>query len=469
MLIAHCSRLKFNSPYNRPLALGYDFWVVKPPVPGPTSQALLPKLKNLQKNPLEFLVELAQTYGGIAQIPIPLMNIFSLAEPSAVKQVLQDNAKNYSKKTLQFTTLALVTGQGLLTSDGEFWLRQRRMMQPAFHRSRIASFSTAMTQAALRLVERWKIRQGQAVDLDHEMMEMTLEIVGQTLFSADLSDAAGELVRATLTALDFVIYKAQNPLRPPLFVPTPRNREFKQALATLDNAVYKLIEERRRSQPKDDLLSMLLEARSEDGQAMTDLQLRDELITLIIAGHETVASALTWSWHLIAQHPEAQQKLHTELAQVLSGRTPVTEDLPKLPYTRAVFDEALRLYPPAWLITRRAIEDDEIGGYTIPKGSLIITSPYIVHRQPQVWPQPEAFRPERFLDEARVPRYAYIPFGGGPRLCIGNNFALLEGPLILATIAQHYRLLQASDQPVEAAPLVTIRPRGGLWMRLEKR
>lgn len=442
---------------------------MKPPVPGPTRQALLPKLKNLQQNPLEFLVELAQTYGGIAQIPLPLMNIFSLAEPQAVKHVLQDNARNYSKKTLQFTNLALVTGQGLLTSDGEFWLRQRRMMQPAFHRGRIASFGSAMTQAALRLVERWQSRQGQALDIDHEMMEMTLEIVGQTLFSADLSDAASQLVRATLTTLDFVIYKAQNPFAAPLFLPTWRNREFKRALATLDAAAYKLIEERRKSQPKDDLLSMLLEARSEDGQAMNDLQLRDELITLIIAGHETVASALTWSWHLIAQHPQAQQKLHTELAQVLAGRTPGVEDLPRLPYTRALFDEALRLYPPAWLITRRAIEDDQIGGYPVPKGSLIITSPYIVHRQPQAWPQPEAFRPERFLEEARVPRYAYIPFGGGPRLCIGNNFALLEGPLILATIAQHYRLVPASAKPVEAAPLVTIRPRGGLWMRLEKR
>lgn len=439
-------------------------------VPGPTPRELLPRLRELQQEPLEFLLELTRRYGPFVRLPVPGLPVFSISDPEAVKHVLQDNARNYSKRTLQFTNLALVTGQGLLTSDGEFWLRQRRMAQPAFHRHRIAGFGEAMTGAALRMLERWKAKQDGVLDLDHEMMEMTLEVVGLTLFSSDFSAAAERMVEATLTALDYVIHKAQNPFGPPAWVPTARNRRFRQALGVLDRAVYRLIEERRaRGRPHGDLLSMLLEARDDDGQPMTLRQLRDELITVIIAGHETVASALTWTWHLLAQHPQAEAALHAELAQVLGGRTPTTDDLPRLPYTRAVFEEALRLYPPAWLITRRATGPDTVGGYPVPKGSLLVLSPYITHRQPSAWPEPETFRPERFLEAARPPRYAYIPFGGGPRLCIGNTFALVEGQLILATVAQRYRLRPADPKPVEVAPLVTIRPKGGLWVRLEQR
>jgi cytochrome P450 len=438
-------------------------------VPGPTPRELLPKLRRLQQDPLSFLLELTGEYGPFARIPVPGLQVFHIAQPQAVKRVLQDNAKNYSKRTLQFTNLALVTGQGLLTSDGEFWLRQRRMVQPAFHRRRIAGFGQAMTAAALGMLERWRAKENQALDIDHEMMEMTLEIVGLTLFSSDFSASAKRMVEATLTTLDFVMHKAQNPFGPPVWLPTARNRRFRRALEVLDEAVYGLIAERKAAkQPHDDLLSMLLEARDETGAPMSLKQLRDELITLIIAGHETVASALTWTWHLLAQHPEAEAKLHAELEEVLAGRTPSVEDLPELPYTRAVFEEALRLYPPAWLITRRAIGPDRIGPYAIPKGSLLVISPYIVHRQPEVWSEAERFRPERFL-EGSPARYAYIPFGGGPRLCIGNSFALVEGQLILATVAQRYRLRHASPEAVAVAPLVTIRPRGGLWMRLEPR
>jgi cytochrome P450 len=306
------------------------------------------------------------------------------------------------------------------------------------------------------------------MDLDHEMMELTLQIVGKTLFSADLSQGASDLVRATLTALDFVMFRAQNPFSPDLFLPSQRRRSFKQALHTLDSAVHRLIAERRSSGPKDDLLSMLLEARSDGGEAMSAVQLRDELITLIVAGHETVASSLTWTWYLIATHPQVEQTLHAELDSVLGGRTPTVEDLPLLPSTRAVVDESLRLYPPAWVITRRAIASDQIGPYTIPAGSLVITSPYVVHRQ-RLWSEPDSFKPQRFVEEAKLPRYAYIPFGGGPRLCIGNNFALMESQLILATLAQHYRLRLVEGKPVIPQGLVTIRPKGGLWMRLEGR
>jgi cytochrome P450 len=440
----------------------------QPKVPGPTPRELLPRLRQLQLDPLRFLHQFSKEYGGIARIPVPFMHVYNLAEPEVVKHILQDNAKNYTKQTLQYTNLALVAGQGLLTSDGAFWLRQRRMIQPGFHRNRIAGFGQEMTGAAEQLVQHWKARLGQEMDLDHEMMELTLQIVGKTLFSADLSQGASNLVRATLTALDFVMFRAQNPFSPDLFLPSQRRRSFKQALHTLDSAVHQLIAERRASGPKDDLLSMLLEARSDGGEAMSAVQLRDELITLIVAGHETVASSLTWTWYLIATHPQVEHTLHAELAAVLGGRTPTVEDLPLLPYTRAVVDESLRLYPPAWVITRRAIAADQIGPYTLPAGSLVITSPYVVHRQ-GLWSEPDSFKPERFLEEGKLPRYAYIPFGGGPRLCIGNNFALMESQLILATLAQHYRLRLVEGRPVVPQGLVTIRPKGGLWMRVEGR
>lgn len=434
---------------------------------------MLRQLRRIQDNPLEFLLGAARRYGAVVQFPVGNLPVYAINHPDGVRHVLQDNARNYSKNTIQFNTLALVTGQGLLTTSGEQWLRQRRMTQPAFHRQRIAGFGGAMTSAALRMLQRWDALPADTVlDIDHEMMKMTLEIVGHTMFSADLSDETSELVNAVLIALDYIVYRAQTPIALPLFVPTRRNRGFRRALAVLDRAVEGLINERRAATGQyDDLLAMLLEAQSEDGEPMSNRQLRNEVLTLIIAGHETVASALTWAWHLLANHPEAEARLHAELQAVLGGRAAQLHDLPQLPYTRAVFDEALRLFPPAWLITRRTVAEDLIGDTAVPAEALVIISPYVVHRQPGVWPDPEAFRPERFLAEKveAAPRYGYIPFGGGPRMCIGNQFALMEGALVLATVAQRYRFQPLAENPVEAAALVTIRPRGGLQMQLERR
>lgn len=446
-------------------------------LPGPTGLALLRQSLSIQRDPLSFLLSCAQTYGDIVRFPIGNPAVLAVSDPEAVRHILQDNHHNYSKDTLQFNTLALVTGRGLLTSDGDFWLRQRRMMQPAFHRQRIAGFGAAMTAAAERRLALWEARPaGAPLDVDAEMMALALEVVGRTLFSADLGAEAHDLVRAVLTALDFIVYRAQTPLALPLWMPTPRHRGFQAALRQLDQAVARLTADRRaalaagRPRP-DDLLQMLLDARTEAGQPMTDRQLRDEIITLLIAGHETVASALTWAWHLLAANPIAEAALHRELLITLGGRTPGFDDLPRLPYTRAVFDEALRLYPPAWLITRKALAADLVGGHPIPAGALLIISPFVVHRRPAHWPQPEQFRPERFLgDQATTaPRFAYLPFGGGPRQCIGNVFALVEGTLVLATIAQRYRLRPAPGRAVRADPLVTLRPHGGLWMTLEGR
>ncbi|MRR29883.1 cytochrome P450, partial [bacterium] len=288
-------------------------------------------------------------------------------------------------------------------------------------------------------------------------------------FSIDLSGAAYELTGAVLTTLDHIVHRARNPFYPPNWVPTPRNLRFQAALKRLDREVYRLMQDRQQmDDPGDDMLGMLLRARDEDGQPMAPAQVRDEIITLLIAGHETVASALTWTWYLLAQQPDVRQKLEAEIQSVLGGRVPVSADLASLPYTAAVFEEALRLYPPAWLITRTAIEADQICGFDIPAGSLIILSPYVIHRQEAYWPDPEMFRPERFLADAGKdrPRYAYIPFGGGPRLCIGSGFAAVEAQLMIAMTAQRFQLELLPNHPVQVDALVTLRPHGGLPMRL---
>ncbi len=370
--------------------------------------------------------------------------------------------------------LATITGRGLLTSDGEEWLRHRRLEQPAFSRSRLAALDQVIAPALEAMLKRWEQQPEDAVlDIDREMMAVTLEIVGQSLFSIDLRTDAPRLTQAVLTALDHVIYRAQNPFAPPDWLPIPQNIAFRKALRQLDQAVYEIMENRRRSgEIRDDLLAMLMNARDEEGKgsALTDQQIRDEIITLLIAGHETVASALTWSWYLLAQHPSIWEQMRAEVAQLPDDRLPCYPDLERLPFTAAVFSEALRLYPPAWLITRNAIGEDELNGYKISPGSLMVISPYVVHRHPQYWEDAEAFLPQRFTNgrERAIPRFAYIPFGGGPRLCIGNNFAMIEGVLILAGVTQHYRLELATANPVLADPLVTLRPHHGLPMRLRR-
>jgi cytochrome P450 len=334
------------------------------------------------------------------------------------------------------------------------------------------------------MLERWEpyAATGEPLDIDVEMMQLALAILGQALFGTDLSGRAGELVRATLAALDHLIHRARNPLGAPAFIPTRRNRRFRAARQQLGQAADALIRERRqalanRGDSADtaqaaDLLGTLVSARDETtGGRMDEQALRDEILTMLIAGHETVASALTWTWHLLAAHPEKALQMRAELSKVLGGRAPEVTDLPELPYTKMVFEEALRLYPPAWLITRKALAEDEIecgGRYTIPAGSLVAISPYLIHRHPQFWENPEAFEPARFALERTAGRlrFAYIPFGGGPRLCIGDGFARLEAQLVLATVAQRFRLEALTGRPVVAEPLVTLRPRGGLPMRV---
>ncbi len=446
-----------------------------PSPPGPGRYIPYGDLQAIRRSPLGALARLAQQYGDVLKYPVGFWTIYVVSDPAGVRHVLQENSRNYSKATFQYSLLGLVAGQGLLSSDGAFWLRQRRLIQPAFHRDRLMRLATLTTDATAAMLDRWDgvASRGDALDIDGEMMRLTLEIVGTALFSVDLANDADALSRAALATLDHIAHRARSPLAFPPTMPTPRNRAFMMALRTLDRAIFDLIARRRRDPDEaDDLLSMLMLARdAETGEGMNDKQLRDEIITFLIAGHETIASLLVWTWYALSLHPAVERKLHDELTTTLSHRPPTMDDLSRLPYTRMVVDETLRLYPPSWISTRRAIECDTIGGYRIPANALIVMSPYLTHRRVNEWPNPEGFDPERFTpaENAARPRFAYFPFGGGPHLCIGQSFALVEAQLIIASIAQRYRLALTTGQQIEVAPLVTLRPKHGMLMHLARR
>ena len=446
-----------------------------PPPDGPGRFIPYGDLQALRHSPLHALCRVAQRYGDVFTYPVGFWTVYVVTEPAGVKHVLQDNHRNYHKQTFQYRLLGLVTGNGLLSSDGDFWFRQRRLAQPAFHRERLQRVGRLTIEATTAMLDRWDAlaARGAPLDLDGEMMRLTLAIVGAALFSVDLSREADTLSRAALATLDHVARRARYPLAPPPRVPTPGNRRFIAAVRTLDEAIFALIAARRAADaPGDDLLAMLMQARdTETGAGMSDRQLRDEIITFLIAGHETVASALVWAWYLLSLHPAVERTLHAELDGALAGRPPTMDDLPRLPYTGSVVDETLRLYPPSWLSTRRTIAADTIGGRHIPAHALVVMSPYVTHRRPDAWPNPEGFDPERFTPAAKAARhrFAYFPFGGGPHLCIGNTFALVETQLIIATVAQRYALALVPGQRIEVAPLVTLRPRYGLHVHLRRR
>lgn len=439
--------------------------------PGPSPQELLPQVPRIQKDALSFLLGISQKYGDVAYFAAGSQPVYVVSHPDGVKHILQDQNRRYSKNTIQYNSLATITGRGLLTSDGPFWLRQRRLAQPAFSRPRMLALDKIVVPATRDMLGRWReyAGTGRPVDVDEEMMRLTLEVVGKALFSINLRSEAQRLTGAVLTALDHIVYRARNVIVPPGWVPIPRNLRFRRALKVLDEAVYEMITERRGSgQAGDDLLGMLLLAKDEEtGQPMEDVQVRDEIMTMLIAGHETVASALTWTWYLLAQNPGEWERLYREVSGVLGGCEPESGDLAALPYTGQVFSEALRLYPPAWVISRRAVEDDTLLGYPVPAGALVIISPYVVHRREDFWVNPDAFLPDRFDSqlETQRHRFAYIPFGGGPRLCIGSHFAAVEAQLILAMVTQACRLELLPETPVQVDALVTLRPKRGLPMR----
>jgi cytochrome P450 len=439
--------------------------------PGPRARLLGGHFFQFRRNPIAFFQTLRDNYGDISAFRMGPQNAFFFHHPDLVKDLLvTSHAKFHKGRALQRAKTLL--GEGLLTSEGETHLRQRRLVQPAFHRQRLMNYGAMMTDAALKMRDEW--RDGAQIDAAHEMMRLTLTIVGRTLFSANVEGEAEE-VGAAMTTLIEMFNLLLMPFSELLEnLPFGPSRRFQQARARLDATIYRLINERRRSgEDKGDLLSMLLLAQDEegDGGRMTDQQVRDECLTLFLAGHETTANALTFTWYLLAQHPEVEAKLHAELDEVLAGRAPTFEDFPRLRYAEMVLSESMRLYPPAWALGRLAVADHEAGGYQIPKGSLVLLSPFMAHRDPRFWPDAERFIPERWSPEnkERMTPYTYFPFGGGVRRCIGEGFAWLEGALVLATLAQRWRLRVASEYRLALQPRITLRPKDGLPVTLERR
>jgi cytochrome P450 len=432
-------------------------------------------LREFRRDQLNFLRDLRRTYGDYVRIPtVPGYDVYLLADPAAVEHVLVKNHKNYRKPEFLTGPVRLLLGNGLFISEGDFWLRQRRLAQPAFLRGSVVRLAAPMTAAVDDLVRTWEAApDGRAVDIVPEMMRLVLHIAGATLFGADVAGDADALGAAERDIFALVRHRMDNPLAAPLWVPTHLNRAYRRAKGLLDRVVFRVIESRRRgSSAGNDVLDLLLAARDEEsGTGMSDQQLRDEVLTLLFAGHDTTAAGLSWAWYLLARHPEAQEALHDEAAARLGGRTPTADDLPQLPLATAVFEEALRLYPPAPGLARRAVGPDEIEGHSVPAKAILMPSQWVIHRHPTFWDEPDRFRPERFLpDRARGrPKFAYFPFGGGPRACIGNTFAMVEGALVLAGLAQRFHFRPAENREVEPDMTFVLRPKGAINLVVRKR
>ncbi|MDC0668306.1 cytochrome P450 [Nannocystis radixulma] len=406
----------------------------------------------------------------IHQVHMPGSSPWFTADPDIIDDVLVGRSKLFIKDRIT-RDLALVTGNGLLVSDGEFWRRQRRLAQPAFHRERIAGYADVMVEHAERLASTW--REGQVLDIHAAMMRLTLDIVAATLFSSGVDRAIADTIGSSL---DVIMARFSDPTYaffPWLAgLPLPKNRRFAEARARIDGAIRGIIAARRASgRDEGDLLSMLLRARDDEGGQMSDEQLRDEAFILFVAGHETTALALSWTWMLLSQNPAAWDRLRAELDRVLGDRPPTLADVPALRYTDWIVHESMRLYPPAWSVGREALEDLELGGVPVPRGAQIWMFQWAAHRDPRHFPRPEAFEPERWDGDLarRIPRFAYFPFGGGPRLCIGNNFASLELVLVLATLARRWRpIVRPADRPRPQFS-ITLRPAGGMRATLLRR
>jgi len=426
-------------------------------------------LSDIQHDRLNFMVELVK-YGPVARFRAGPASFIQISSPDGIQHVLVTNNANYDKRASAFGPLRDLIGNGLLLSDGDFWRKQRRLMQPVFHTKHIQAFVDMMGEETAFVLDRWEqvAASGQPLNIQQEMMRLTLSVITRALFNQRIGDETGNIGSDLTILLEDNIYRFDHPFYPPRNFPTPRNRRYQRAKARVYALIDDLVESRRSSVGEhNDLLDLLMLAQDEEtGQGMSNEQLRYELVTLFIAGHETTALLLSWAFYLLAQHPEERARLQAEAQQVLGGRMPGLADLPNLKYTRLVMDETLRMYPPAWLTNRRAINTDEVEGYLIPAGAELTISPYATHHDPALWPDPFKFDPERFTPErsADRQRYAYFPFGAGPRVCIGNNFALLEAQLILAAAAQRYRLELVPDQQVEMEALITLRPKNGPWM-----
>ena len=442
--------------------------------PGPRGAPLLGLALQLLRDPLATLMRLAK-YGDIVCIRVFKQYRILLNLPEYVEQVTIVQHAKFHKSTLTKDVTERLLGQGLLISEGDFWRRQRRLAQPAFHRSRIAEYGATMVECADTHSKAW--RDGEIRDLAQEMMAMTLDIAVRTLFGTRLASEAANVGHSLGFLMRYSLRKARSPVKIPESWPTPANRRARRETEFLDSLVYRIIAERQKEidsgapNPHNDLLAMLMGALDEDGTQMTPKQLRDETMTLFLAGHETTALTLSWTWYLLSENPLAEARLHEELQSVLGGRAPQVGDLERLPYLKAVISEVLRLYPAAYTIARTSVAPCTVGGYDFPVDTTFIMSQWVMHRDARYFEDPEAFRPERWLDglENRLPTGAYFPFGDGPRRCIGQGFALLELGLVVARIAQGFRFKLVPGHPVVPEPLVTLRAKHGIRMAVHAR
>jgi cytochrome P450 len=446
----------------------------KPPGPAPISKNPLAQLSfglRVTGDPLNVMLGWFKHYGDFVHLQFgESAHVYFLAHPDHFHTVLVEKADQFHKAPSykdEKRGLARILGRGLVTSDGNEWRHQRKLIQPAFHARRIEAYAEEMVKLTQHMLESWC--SGQKLDVNEAMMHLTLAIVAKTVLDTDIN-ADAEIIAEAVTVFQRLAFGVDIF---PLWLPTPSHVQQRRVEKAMNDVVAALITERRKNlADKGDLLSMLLSSVDETGQGMSDLQIRDEIVTLFLAGHETTANALTWTWYLLAQHPEAEQKLHEELDTLLQGRKPTLSDLKRLPYTEQVLQESMRLYPPVWNMGRQALTDVEIDGYIVPKGSEVNLNIYAMHHDARWWEEPEHFLPERFSPNklSTITKMAYLPFSSGPRVCIGNNFAMMEARLILASIASQYRLsLPKGQASTQMEPLIALRPKGGLALNVHPR
>ncbi|MGZ5050048.1 MAG: cytochrome P450 [Methylobacter sp.] len=442
------------------------------PIPTVKGEFFLGSLRRMKANSFQALCDWQREYGDLAEFKLATRRFYLISHPKLIEQSLIKQSDVFVKmyNPQKPNGLGLVLGQGLLTSQGELWQRQRRLMQPVFQRSNLAFLLPQIVDAGNNLLSRWRqLGDGAQVNLPDEMLRVTLEAITQTMFSTSVLDKVERLAPALDTLLRFAAKSAMNPLRPPLLIPTKDNREFKAAQKLLDGIIYEIIGQRRElNTAHNDLLAMLLNASDDNGNKMSDRQIRDEVITIFTAGHETTANLLTWTLYLLARHSDVLLKLRRELELLPLDRMPTAEDLQQLVYTKAVLNESMRYYPPAAVLMRRIAKDTELEGYALKQGRLAIFSIYNIHHHPDFWPQPEQFDPERFMDNDSR-RFMFMPFGTGERICIGNHFAMMESQILLSMILRHFDVQLLNTEEAEVEMAVTLKPKGGLPVRLVAR
>jgi cytochrome P450 len=444
----------------------------KPFPPGPKGWPIVGVALDIRRDPLAGMRQMARDYGDIVHFRVMMQDRILLNRPDLINQVLVLQQAKFHKSELTRRITGRMLGQGLLISEGDFWRRQRRLAQPAFHRARMNEYGATMLEIAQEHIRPW--RDGEERNMSQEMMALTLDVTVRTLFGTTLPGEAQQVGHSMTFLMRYSLQRQRSPIRFPETWPTPNNRRADRELEFIDSLVYRIISERRAEANSDhhtDLLALLMDAMDEDGSQMTPQQLHDETMTLFIAGHETTAQMLGWTWYALSKNPEVEGRLHQELDSVLGGRSPGAADFPRLPYLQAVMNEVLRLYPPAYILARENVEPVELGGYEFRPGNTIIFSQWVMHRDPRYFDNPDSFRPERWLDglENRLPAGAYFPFGDGPRRCIGQGFALLEAAMVIATLAQKFSFRLLPGLAVVPEPLVTLRPHQGIRMILHTR